>query len=305
MPQGGADVVLARLDGATGATSWASLLGGVNDEDCDAVAVDAQSNVYVAGTYKYGSAINFECPTPPLPIVDQVNTQWLFVAKLRETIDSDGGVKFPTCVWAKGFANPGLSTSFTATALLPVGDGLIVAGSIGGPTTTSPYSVGGVLFTTSSTFVAKLRNDTGDIAWLVPLAAGSTITVAALSVNSSGGLILAGNYQGGVTLGGTQLPQASHGGAFVALLEETAFTQPDGGGATTARVVAARGYGNSVGFSTAAGVATNSSAVGAEKDTSLFLGQFLVQIDLSPPAGVLASASQSAATPTFLTKLAP
>ncbi len=308
MLAGGTDVVVAGLDGTTGATNWALQIGGVNDEACNAVTVDSQSNIYVAGTYKYGSAINFGGSARTLPIVDQVGKKWLFVAKLQLT-DGDASVPTPTGVWATAFGNVGHAASLNATALLPVSDGLIVAGNVAGVAPASPYSVAGVSFTSSSIFVAKLRKDTGEIAWIVPIgSAGASLSnaITALSLNSSGGIILAGDYAGTLTLGDTPLPQTSNAtAAFVALLEETALAQPDGGGATTARVSAARGYGSAVGYSSAVGVVANSSAVAAEKDTSLFLGQFRTQIDFGAPAGVLTSAVLLTPQTTFLAKLAP
>jgi hypothetical protein len=310
MLAGGADVVVAGLDGTTGATNWALQIGGVNDEACNAVTVDSQSNIYVAGTYEYGSVINFGGSAQTLPVVDQVNTQWLFVARLQMT-NGDGGAPTAAGVWARSFGNVGQRTSLKANALLPVSDGLVVAGNVTGVTSKAPYAVGGALFTSPSMFVAKLRTDTGDIAWLIPFGTNSSSAalgnggVTALSLNSSGNIVLAGYYSGTLTLGDTPLPQATNQGAFVALLEETLLAQPDGGGTTTARVLAARGYSSAGGFSSAAGVATNASAVGAVKDTSLLLGQFAQNVDLGAPAGVLTSPAQPISPSTFLTILAP
>jgi hypothetical protein len=311
MLAGGSDVVVAGLDGKTGATNWALQIGGVNDEACNAVTVDSQSNIYVAGTYKYGSVINFGGSAQTLPIVDQVNTQWLFIAKLQMT-NGDADAPVPSGVWAKNLGSMGQRALLKATALLSAGDELIVAGNVvgAGITPTSPYSVAGTLFTSSSMFVAKFRTDTGDIAWIIPFGTNSSSGglsngVTALSLNSSGNIVLAGNYQGTLTLGDTPLPQASTQGAFVALLEETVLAQPDAGGTTTARVLAARGYGSAIGFSSTVGVATNASAVGAVKDTSLLLGQFSQNVDLGAPAGVLTSPAQPISPSTFLTILAP
>jgi hypothetical protein len=290
--RGGLDVVLAKLDGATGATRWALQIGGINDEICNSVAVDPQSNIYVAGTYQYGSTVLIPGVSVPPPIVDQTNnTKWLFIAKLHETTTGDAGAPTAAGDWVQGFGNPGTQHSFKATAIFAVSDGVVVAGRA------SPgSSIAGTPL--DSTFVAKLRSSTGEVAWVIPLGTnGSTSTsntVTAISTNSAGALIVSGNYAGAFTLGNVPLPQVYQEGAFLAQLD-----------GTTGRVLTARGYGDTDSSNLVVGVATNVSAMGEGKDTSLVLGQFTGQIDLGAPAGVLTSASQGSPRSTFGAKLAP
>jgi hypothetical protein len=291
--QGGVDFFVARLDGQTGRTLWAQQLGGVNDEDCSAVAVDAQSNIYVVGTYMYGSTVTVPGLTLPLDFVDTTNgTKWLFIAKLDPTGQG---------LWAYTIGTPGKSDSFRATAIWPVSDGLVVAGS----STANVDSPSLSLKADSRFFVAKFASDVGSqvghVVWAVPLATGqgdAADSVSAFSSNSQGALILAGSYKQSLTLGGSPLPLASTSpGGFVA--------QMDG---ASGRFLIARGYASPVESNLVLGVATNALTLGQGKDSTLLLGQFRKQIDLGAPLGALTSSTSSnvgAVPSTFVTRLVP
>jgi hypothetical protein len=281
--QGGVDAIVASLDSSDGHTIWSQRIGGVNDEYCNFVAIDGLSNIYVVGTYTYGSSVSF-VNLAPLPIVDQAGgTTWLFVAKL----DSAGNG-----LWAKAIGT-GQANSFQATAVWPVGDGLVLAGRV-----PAQGSISGVaLSPTSPMFVAKLAANDGQIAWAVApttTQGGASDAITQLSSNSRGGIILAGKYVNSLTFGATTLPDANVAGVFIAQVA-----------AATGQPLIARGYGGPTERDSVVGIVTNVNALGSDKDASLFLGQFTGQIDLGAPLGVLTGSSTAIVQSTFAARLVP
>jgi hypothetical protein len=282
--QGGVDIVLASFAGDTGLVNWAQQIGGVNDENCNFVATDAQSNIYVVGTYLYGSSVSIG-GLPPLPMVDQTNgTTWIFVAKL----DSAGHG-----LWAQSIGTSGVQSSFKATAVLPVSDGVMLAGLV--PTT---GTVGGITLSQSSPlFLTKLAGDSGQIVWTVPMGtaqAGASDAVTLLSSNSKGAVIVAGRYANSLSLGKYALPPTTNSGAFVAQLS-----------GATGQLLAARGYGGATEVDLILGMITNTTGTDADKDSSLFLGQFVTQIDLGSPLGALKADPAATIPSTFVAKIVP
>jgi hypothetical protein len=62
VPHAGAlDIFVLKLDGATGATTWASAFGSVDNDNARAVAVDAQDNVLVTGDFT--NSVSFGGPS--------------------------------------------------------------------------------------------------------------------------------------------------------------------------------------------------------------------------------------------------
>ena len=74
---GGRDAVVAVFD-SSGRKLWSQLLKGPENQECDAVAMDATGDVYVAGRYN-GS---FSVTDSPLPTPGSPNRHWIWVAKL-------------------------------------------------------------------------------------------------------------------------------------------------------------------------------------------------------------------------------
>jgi hypothetical protein len=282
--QGGVDAVLASLDGTTGQTLWAIQFGGVNDENCNFVAMDSESNIYVVGTYLYGSTVSIG-GLPPLPVVDQTkNTTWLFIAKLDPTGKG---------IWSQSIGNPGKSNSFKATAIWPISDGLVIAGLV----PISGTIAGVALDQSSPIFLAKLAADSGQIDWVVPLATtqgGGGDAVTVLSSNSKDALIVAGKYANSIAFDKYTLPVTSKSGAFVA--------QVNG---TTGQLIGAKGYGGATEADSLVGIVTNLNGLGSEKDTSFFLGQFVGKIDLGLPVGVLTADPAATIPSTFVAKVVP
>jgi len=277
--QGGLDAVVANVDGDTGKPLWAQEIGGTNNEDCGALAVDSQSNTIVAGTYRFASEIrigNFD----PLPIVGTVGAAWLYMAKL----DSNG-----KAVWAQSFGRN--SQSVVPTAMIALGTDFILAGTTTSNSLDTQAQKGSDLG--STTFVARFDGD-GNSKWIQGLGAGGGLQVTSIS-SVSDRILVAGNYLNGCTLGSAVLaaPGASaDSGAFVAQLD-----------IGTGVLVTAKGYGDSIHTNKAAGLVGRLDGAGSEMDSSLVLLSFHGAVDLGSPLGALSGSGTP--PPLALVKLAP
>jgi hypothetical protein len=283
--QGGTDIVLAQLRGDdSGKTAWAKQFGGVNNEECNAVAIDSLSNIYLVGTYRFGSTVAIEGLSPLDMIAETGNIAWMFIAKL----DPSG-----KGIWARPYGKGKQTQMATAVMLMPNnggGEDLVVAG-----TTTGTSSFNDVALE-SPDFVAMLDGAKGDVLWVKALGSGgiARASAQALSFNSAGGLLVAGSYSNAVTMGVTELPApASTRAGFVALMD----TKNRGA------FITAIGYGNPDNANGAIGVLTNRTGSGEEKDATLFLASFQNQIELGAPAGTLTSSSAQPAIASI--RLAP
>jgi Beta-propeller repeat len=277
--QGGTDVVLARVDGATGATTWATQVGGTNNEDCASVATDAQSNLYVVGSYRFGSVVKFGS-LDPLPMVDNPNAAWMLLAKL----DSAGHA-----LWARGLGTG--QQAIVPTAMLVLGnDDVVLAGAVqSGDLTLEGQGLGG------NTFVGRFSGATGH-AWIKGIGvagSGWVVTVTAMAEGADGGVLMTGNYFNSFTLGATTMPAPDTlGGTFVVQLDS------NGG------VRGAKGYGDPTYGNGAVGVIGRTDGTGDEKDSSLLLTWFQGAMQLGQPVGLL-NASSTKTTAMCVAKLAP
>lgn len=290
--QGGEDVVIAGLDGATGATLWAEQLGGTNDEDCAAVAMDGQGSAYVVGTYRFGSELRFGA-LPTLPILDQTRgAVWVYLAKRMAAGPVDAGAA-DAGHWAWAQSIGAGKQAITPQALLPLatpsGSDLVLAGRIDG-TSTAILGVD----VKAVAFVARLDGETGSLKWIQGLGDGTDMNVSAMA-EAGDRIQLAGSYLASCVMGPAVLPEPHpSGGAFVAHLD-----------AQTGAVVAARGYGYPLAGNGGLGVAVRTEAVGDEQNTSLVLFTFSGQMDLGSPLGVVTGTSATgSATSSCLAKLA-
>ena len=300
--QGGTDVVLAGLDGATGETLWAAQVGGNNDEDCAGVAMDGQSNTYVVGSYRFASVVSFG-NLAPLATVDDPKTVRMFVAKLGQqgpfgvadagAEDSSGAAdagaqessSLLNALWSLPFAE---GTQGIVPLMLALGSDLVLAGMIpsGGAV------MGGVELSASDLFVAKLDGFSGSPLWVKRIGNSARVTLTALAERANGGLLLTGSYSEAFTIGTLSLPAAANGqGTFVAELDS------DGD------VLAAKGYGGPFSKNMALGVIGRTGGTDAENGSLLML-QFQGGLDLGLPIGSISASTPT--TPTVcITTLAP
>jgi hypothetical protein len=301
--QGGTDIVLAGLDGATGDTLWAAQVGGNNDETCAGVAVDGQSNTYVVGSYRFASVVRLG-NLAPLPTVNDPKAVGLFVAKLGRQSpfgvadagaeDSSGAAdagaqdssSLLNALWAVPFAE---GRQGIVPVMLALGSDLVVAGTI----PSGGLVLGGVDLSASDIFVARLDGATGSPVWIKGIGKAANATVTALAERANGGLLLTGSYSKAFTLGMANLPVPHDGGqgTFVAELDS------DG------NVLAAKGYGDPTHSNYALGVIGRTGGTDAENGSLLML-QFQGGLDLGQPIGAISPSTPT--TPAIcITTLAP
>jgi len=293
---GGVDIVLARIDPSKGgsdggsagttlqdASVWVQQIGGTNDEDCSALAMDAESSTYIAGTYKFGSELRFGNAT--LPVLGSPADSRMFLAKL----DSNN-----QWVWAEAIGNDGQSIQPDSMFVLG-GVDVVLAGRISG----SLGSLQGQDLT-SPAFVAKFSGSNGNLLWIQGIDAvsgGQSADVHVVSLTEeAGNILLVGNYDKAYTLGTTPMPEpSSRGASFVARLSGA-----DG------RVMDARGYGDPGVNNANQGVAIvgldGAQANGA--NGSILLLNFTGALDFGTPFGAIQSVSVSSYD-SALVKLAP
>ncbi len=287
--QGGTDIVLAGLDGASGDTLWAAQVGGTNDEDCAGVAMDGQSNTYVVGTYRFGSVVTFG-NFPALPIVEEPKAFRMFVAKLGPQSPSsvaDAGVQNSCGVADAGAqdSSSGLNAAWAVpfgegtqtivpTAMLALDSGVVVAGTI----PSGALSWNGVDLGASGTFVAKFDGSNGSVDWIKGIGTAANVTAKALAERANGGFLLTGTYYNAFVLGTAILaspPISGSGATFVAELD------------TNGTVLAATGYGNPTYTNSPVGVIGRTDGTAYEQDGSLLMLGFQGGLDLGQPIGLL------------------
>ncbi len=273
--QGGTDVVVARISsgqadaGSSGGTVlWSDEVGGTNEEYCGTLATDAQSNTYVAGTYRFASEVEFgmqasdgQSALPALPVVDHAGgAAWMFLAKL------DSQNKW---TWAQGIGTG--NQTIAPQAMTAFGSDVIVAGTVNGGS-----SFGGVALN-APTFIARFDGATGSLVWAKGIGSGTTMNVKSLA-EEGGHLLVSGSYGPSCTscaIGAVPLATPGASGGFIAQID-----------ASSGAVVAAKGFGTPLKTNGAAGV------IGLDQVTGNLTGSIIVltfssQIDLGPPIGVV------------------
>jgi len=288
--QGGTDLVVARIDGSNGnvdggsesgnqAVVWAGEVGGINDENCGTLTMDAGSNTYVVGNYRFGSEVTFGTTT--LPMVNQAGTTaWMYLAKLDPSNN---------WVWAQSIGTG--NQIITPTTMIAVDSDVLVTGTI----SAGPLSLQGMALN-SPTFIARFDGSTGNLVWATGIGSGTGLDVSSMTLGG-GHVLLAGSYDVGCgtdcALGAIPLPLPLEGGAFVA--------QVDG---STGAVVGAKGFGGPQYTNSAAGIVGLTGAAATDQSGSLLLLSYSSQLDLGPPIGILQPDSTSTSA-TCLARLGP
>jgi hypothetical protein len=144
---GGRDVVVAVFD-STGKRLWSRQLGGPDPEECNAIAVDANGDVFAAG--RYGGSLSFT--GSPLPRPSGSHARWLWVAKL----DGRSGKALAQAGFGEGFA-----IAHAHSLIVDASGDVALCGSM-----TAPLSFGG------STTPLQVRGDLDS--FIVRLNPGST-----------------------------------------------------------------------------------------------------------------------------------
>lgn len=184
------DGFVARLDGVTGAPLWVFSLGGSDEDEALAVAVDPSGDVAVAGdlaaTATFGARTVSAHTSPGIPWSD------LFVAKLA---GATGAVR-----WVKRAGGAGLDQG-EAVAFAPNGD-VVVAGLVypnGVDFDGTPYLGHGDGTLNSVRYdavVARFAGGDGALAWVTELGGDEADDARALAIEPGTGEILVGGAFG-------------------------------------------------------------------------------------------------------------
>jgi hypothetical protein len=190
---GGSDIYVAKLSSSTGKVIWAKRFGGTGDDFGLAVALDAANNIYVAGTFQ-GSA-DFGGG-----LIQSAGGSDAVVLKLS----SEGNY-----VWA----NPIGGQGFDLVNAISVRDNRVaVAGDF-----RNSMVVNGTTLTSAGdrdAFVARLTTD-GAYSWVKRFGGISLDTAAAVAIDSSGNVVVAGAFFDNVDFGGGQLSSAGDSDVFL------------------------------------------------------------------------------------------
>jgi hypothetical protein len=180
---GDRDVVIAQLDQSTGAIGMTKTFAGPSREEPQAIAWTG-SEIVVTGTFSGSMTIG----TKTLTSAGDLD---IWIAKLM----ADG-----TPVWSTSLGGSG-TDRYPAMALDSSGD-IYIDGTVGAPAMFGTYNVGGA--GGLDTFVAKIRNVDGSVAWATSFGSvgNDTTGFSSIAINSSGEILVTGTIAGPLTAGG-------------------------------------------------------------------------------------------------------
>jgi hypothetical protein len=269
------DIVIAVFN-SSGTQLWSRQIGGANEEDCAAIAIDDAGDVYGAGRYDGALSIT----DSPLPNPGSSFRRWLWVAKFA----GSSGTPLAQASFGSGAGNH-RPWSMTVDA----GGKLVMAGSLSsslnfGPTPATLLTSAG----STDGFVAKLDPATtppfGHV-WSTRIGGAAADEARGAAVNSFGDVTVVGLLNG-TTTGAATLTAVNPTtpSAFVIQLTGTGgLTQYPAPGGTV--------YGNTTGSVNASRIAINRHGTGSVKDLVVFGGDFSGSLDFGPPTVPLDAAS--------------
>ncbi len=176
------DMYVAKYS-ASGSLMWAVSMGGVNDDQCLAIALDAAGNIYGTGYFE-GT-----CDFDPSAAVYSLTSNGLtdaFVFKL----EAAGGF-----IWAKSFGG-NLSDAGSAIALDGAAN-VYTTGYYNGMIDMDPGTGTSAItpFGGSDIYVSKLDVD-GDFIWAKPLGGNQTDMGRSIYADAAGNVYSSGDYRG-------------------------------------------------------------------------------------------------------------
>jgi hypothetical protein len=236
---GGVDIVVLKLDGATGATAWAGTFGSANGDSARGIAADAQGNVLVTGDFT--NTVSFGGPSLVSPGGSDV-----FVAKF-----SAAGAH----LWSLRAGN-GQNQTGGSIAADPAGN-VLVSGNFQGSIN---FGLGSLVSAgANDIFVVKL-GPAGAPLWSRSFGDVNSQTGNNITAGPDGSVVLASYFEGVVDFGGGALTSAGGTNAYVVKLS------------------AAGDHVWSQSFGSASGSQCRSVAVGATGDVTV-AGHFAGSID--------------------------
>jgi hypothetical protein len=218
----GSGLFVAKLD-SSGACLWSKSGGDAGSQFALAVALDPAGNVLVSGDFTDAMDLG-GCPLSDVGGAD------LFVAKL----DPSGA-----CLWSKRAASAhGSSIAVDGASNVLIAGSFYDATELGG----CPLSPGGAL----DFFVAKL-DPSGACLWSKRAGDGSIQSGEGVAVDSSGNVVVTGNFTGAMDLEGCPLQGSASSGLFLAKMSPSGvclWSKAANGLSSSGKGVAIDGAGN-------------------------------------------------------------
>ena len=189
--QGYTDIYIAKYD-SSGELVWAKGFGSSDYNEAQCVAVDADTNILVAGAY--GGSVDFETD-----ILSGASN--IFILKM----DPDGNV-----LWARQAGGPGNES--VRDIVLDEADNIYLTGKIENNAQFGPYvlTTGG----NQSAFVAKY-NTAGQVQWAYAYGGGTWLGGYAITMDPAGFLRVTGRFTEQITLDGITLNSQGSWDGFI------------------------------------------------------------------------------------------
>jgi hypothetical protein len=276
---GGATDLVIGLFRSDGTRLWALQVGGTSNEECDAVALDANGDLYAAGNFS-GASLAFGGNSAPLVGPGSTTRKFLWVARF------DGG----TGAAIASTAFNGTVGQVTPSALAVDGAGnLLLAGSF-----TANLTLGSTLISAGAgdAFVARLSPELAPT-WAVPLGGIGGDAASGVAVDSLGNVLVTGYFNR--TTKGAAVLTATGTASDAFLLELDGAT-----GATRF----AGGYGDGA-TQTGDSIAVNRFGPGLALDQLVLAGTLNGAITFPDPAGTVTNPSANTGSYLFFGSFAP
>jgi hypothetical protein len=258
----GKDIVIAVFDSA-GNLKWSKQLGGADNEECDALAIDDSGNVFAAGNYN--GTTGLDLGMGPLPAPGNSFRFHLWAAKFNGTtgailanasFGSGNGSHKAQALATDAAGNVFFAGAFTAT--IPFGGTTLTSANIG----------------TTDAFVAKLNPNTFATQWAVRMGSTAGDEARGVAVDSFGNVVVTGLFNtptaGTPTTGFAALQATGLAASDVFVAKLNGAT---GALATAGAVSGAAAYGDA-NTQNGNAVAVNRFGTGSVKDIAVFGGEF-------------------------------
>ncbi|NEN24628.1 T9SS type A sorting domain-containing protein [Cryomorpha ignava] len=175
-------LITSSLSGQVPVLEWVNQIGGVNDDNGAALALDASGNVYTAGEFR--ETVDFDPGAGTANLTSMGNAD-IFIQKT----DADGNF-----VWAKQIG--GTSVVKIESIALDDSGNLYATGHYGG---TADFNPGDAVFNLSSAggtdiFILKL-DPNGDFLWAKRIGGNGNDSGNALTVDGSGMIYIIGRFE--------------------------------------------------------------------------------------------------------------
>jgi hypothetical protein len=264
---GNQDIVIAVFDSA-GNRLWSKQVGGANEEECDALAIDDAGDVYAAG--KYDGALGFT--GTPLPSPGSSFRRWLWIAKF----DGATGAAISQASFGAGAGNHRPAAMVVDSSGMLVISGYLTNSLNFGTTPATLLTSAG----SNDAFVAKIDPAAATpfgLVWSTRIGGVGADDARGVAVDSSGDVIAVGLFNGSTTGAATL---TSVGSTVPSLF----VVKLDGGtGMTQHAAPGGAVYGNVTNGAAANAVVVNRRGAGAVKDLVVLGGEFTGLLDFGAP----------------------